>query len=60
MRPLFERGLARPLIDTVLPLEEVKKAHERLNARHAHCKIVLQVAGEEILPKERMLPVGSL
>jgi NADPH2:quinone reductase len=30
----------------VLPLEEVKKAHERLDSRHGRGKIVLQVAKE--------------
>jgi NADPH:quinone reductase len=44
MRPLFERGQARPLIDAVLPLEEVRKAHERLDSHHGRGKIVLQVA----------------
>jgi NADPH2:quinone reductase len=44
MRPVFERGQARPLIDTVLALEEVRKAHERLDSRHGRGKIVLQVA----------------
>ncbi len=44
MRPLFERGQARPLIDAVLPLEEVRKAHERLDSHHGRGKLVLQVA----------------
>jgi NADPH2:quinone reductase len=44
MRPVFERSQARPLIDTVLALEEVGKAHERLDSRHGRGKIVLQVA----------------
>ena len=46
MRPLFERSLVRPLIDTVLPLEELRKAHERLDSRHGRGKIVLRVAEE--------------
>jgi NADPH2:quinone reductase len=46
MRPLFERGLVRPLIDVILPLEEVRKAHERLDSHHGRGKIVLQVAKE--------------
>jgi NADPH2:quinone reductase len=46
MRPLFERRQVRPLIDAVLPLEEVRKAHERLESRHGRGKIVLQVASE--------------
>ena len=44
MRPLFERGQIRPLIDTVLPLEAVRQAHERLDSHHGRGKIVLQVA----------------
>ena len=46
MRPVFERGQVRPLIDTVLTLEEVRKAHERLDSRHGRGKIVLRVAQE--------------
>lgn len=44
MRPLFERGQVRPLIDAVLPLTEARKAHERLEKRHSRGKIVLRVA----------------
>jgi NADPH:quinone reductase len=43
MRPLFERGQARPLIDQVLPLEEVRRAHERLETGHGRGKILLDV-----------------
>lgn len=43
MRPLFERGLVHPVIDAVLPLEEVGKAHERLDTGHGRGKIVLKV-----------------
>jgi NADPH2:quinone reductase len=46
MRPVFERRLVRPLIDTVLPLEQVKKAHERLDSHHGRGKIVVQMATE--------------
>jgi NADPH:quinone reductase len=46
MRPVFERGQVRPLIDTVLTLEQVRKAHERLDSRHGRGKIVLRVAQE--------------
>lgn len=46
MRPLFERQQARPLIDSVLPLEEVAQAHRRIDSRHGHGKIVLQVAAD--------------
>ena len=44
MRPLFERGLARPLIDQVLPLEEVRTAHERLDSGHGRGKVILEIA----------------
>jgi NADPH2:quinone reductase len=44
MTPLLDRGLVRPLIDQVLPLEDVAKAHERLDSGHGHGKIVLRVA----------------
>jgi NADPH:quinone reductase len=48
MRPLFESKQVRPVIDTVLPLEEwtsrrVDKAHERLGSHHGREKIALQV-----------------
>ncbi len=46
MRPLFERGQARPLIDSVMPLHDVQKAHKRLESHHGRGKIVLQVAAE--------------
>ncbi|BDB10673.1 zinc-dependent alcohol dehydrogenase family protein [Thermus thermophilus] len=43
MRPLFERGLARPLIAEVLPfsLENLRKAHARMDSGHGRGKIVL-------------------
>lgn len=44
MRTLFERGQARPLMDTVLPLDEVASAHQRLDSGHGRGKIVLRVA----------------
>ena len=44
MCPLFERGQARPIIDQVLPLEEVRHAHERLDSGHGRGKIVLAIA----------------
>ncbi len=42
MRPLFERRQARPFIDRILPLEDVRKAHERLDTSHGRGKIVLR------------------
>lgn len=43
MRPLFERRLVRPLIDRMLPLTAVAKAHERLDAGHGRGKLVLRI-----------------
>ncbi len=43
MTPLFERGQAKVVIDTVLRLEEVGKAHERLDSGHGRGKVILQV-----------------
>jgi NADPH2:quinone reductase len=43
MTPLLERGLVRPLVDEVLPLEQVGRAHERLDSGHGRGKVVLRV-----------------
>lgn len=43
MRPLFERGQVKPLVEQVLPLAEVAQAHERLDTGHGRGKIVLDV-----------------
>lgn len=43
MRPVFERGQARPIVDQVLSLEEVRRAHERLDSGHGRGKIVLEI-----------------
>ncbi len=43
---LIERGQMRPVIDQVLDLREVGKAHERLDSGHGRGKIVLRVAEE--------------
>lgn len=45
MAPLFERGLAHPVIDQVLPLDRVGEAHARIDTGHGRGKIVLKVAG---------------
>lgn len=45
MTPLFERGQVRPLVDEVLPLAEVRRAHERLDSGHGRGKVVLRVDG---------------
>lgn len=44
MTPLLERRQVRPLIDQVLPLDQVRRAHERLDSGHGRGKVVLQVA----------------
>jgi NADPH2:quinone reductase len=46
MSRLIERGQVRPLVAEVLPLEEVGKAHERLDSGHGRGKVVLRVAEE--------------
>ena len=43
MSLLIEQGKMRPLVDQVLPLEEVRRAHERLESGHGTGKIVLRV-----------------
>jgi NADPH2:quinone reductase len=44
MTPLFERKQAKVVVDEVLPLEQVAKAHERLDAGHGRGKVILQVS----------------
>lgn len=41
---LFERGLLRPVVDSVFPLEEARRAHERLEKSEHFGKIVLRVS----------------
>jgi NADPH2:quinone reductase len=43
MTPVFERGQVRPVISEVLPLEEVRRAHERLDSGHGSGKTVLDL-----------------
>jgi NADPH:quinone reductase len=44
MKMLIERGQFQPLLAEVLPLEEVGKAHERLDSGHGRGKVILRVA----------------
>ena len=44
---LVERKQLRPIIDQVLPLEQVAEAHRRLDTGHGHGKIVLRVSRAE-------------
>ena len=46
MARLIERGQMRPLVDEVLPLNEVARAHERLDSGHGRGKVVLRVVEE--------------
>src|SRR5581483_5789151 len=43
LRTVIEQGKLRPLIDEVLPLEQVAKAHDRLDSGHGRGKIVLRI-----------------
>lgn len=40
---LVDSGQLKPLVSTVLPLHEIQKAHEMIEGKHTHGKIVLQV-----------------
>jgi NADPH2:quinone reductase len=40
---LVERGLLRPVVDMVLPLDEAARAHRRLDSGHGRGKVVLAV-----------------
>jgi NADPH2:quinone reductase len=44
LRTVIEQGKLRPLVEAVLPLEDVAKAHERLESGHGRGKVVLRVA----------------
>jgi NADPH:quinone reductase len=46
MTRLIERGQMHPLVDEVLPLDQVGKAHERLESGHGRGKVVLRMAEE--------------
>ena len=43
MRDLIERGQLKPVIDSVLPLKDTAKAHEKLEAGGVRGKIVLKI-----------------
>jgi NADPH:quinone reductase-like Zn-dependent oxidoreductase len=40
---MVDAGQIRPVVSTVLPLQEIQKGHELSQGRHPHGKIVLQV-----------------
>jgi NADPH:quinone reductase-like Zn-dependent oxidoreductase len=39
--PLFARGLLRPIVDSVMPLADAARAHERMASNAGYGKIVL-------------------
>lgn len=44
MAAVIQQGRCRPLIGEVIPLEEVRRAHERLDSGHGTGKVVLRVS----------------
>lgn len=40
---LVDSGQLKPIISAVLPLQEIQKAHEMIEGKHTHGKIVLQI-----------------
>ncbi len=40
---MVDNGTLKVTVSTVLPLEEIRKAHELIEAKHTHGKLVLQV-----------------
>jgi len=36
-------GQIKPVVSTILPIQEIRKAHELIEAKHVHGKLVLQV-----------------
>jgi NADPH2:quinone reductase len=43
LTPLLERGLVKPLVDLVLPLDRIQEAHVRLDSGHGRGKIVVRM-----------------
>jgi len=39
--PLFERGVLKPVVDSVLPMDDIRTAHERMENNDSFGKIVL-------------------
>lgn len=44
---LFEAGKLKPIVDSVLPLDDIGEAHRRMEAREVFGKLVLAVRDEE-------------
>lgn len=40
---LVDSGQIKPTVSAILPLQEIRKAHELIEAKHVHGKLVLQV-----------------
>ena len=40
---MVDSGQLKPHVSTILPLQEIRKAHEIIEARHVHGKLVLEV-----------------
>lgn len=40
---LVDGGKLKPVVSTILPLQDIRKAHELIEAKHVHGKLVLQV-----------------
>ena len=41
--PWLERGVVRPVVDTVFPWDQVREAHERMTSNQTFGKIILQL-----------------
>jgi NADPH:quinone reductase-like Zn-dependent oxidoreductase len=40
---LVDSGKLKPIVSAVIPLHEIQKAHEMVEGRHTHGKVVLQI-----------------
>lgn len=45
LKAIIDQGKICPLVDKVLPLEQIAEAHQRLDSGHGRGKVVLSVAG---------------
>jgi NADPH:quinone reductase-like Zn-dependent oxidoreductase len=44
---LYARGVVKPVIDSIVPLERAADAHRRIESRASTGKILLRCAGDE-------------
>lgn len=49
---MVRTGTLRPLVDRVLPLEEIREAHRLIETRHRRGTLVLRVAGGSVAPQD--------